>query len=220
MSALWQPVAGTRRVAFAPIGLDLRDDFGGGSLPDPVTLRMELQSGATWIATKQAPVRTSQGVFVYTGLGRALDPLAVPQFRVRIFIEAPHHRPAFQAATDAIEFDVPTYNDTTPPNVSPLMPETVIMLPTAGYPFGGHVRTIRGRVLDNTGAPLANAVIEADGVERVMTDETGGYTLPLRWQAPNAQVQVDATHSRTGTAGQRMLQLPAALNGSQDITVN
>lgn len=44
MSAMWQPVAGTRRVAFATIGLDLRDDFTGGSLPDPVTLQKECKA--------------------------------------------------------------------------------------------------------------------------------------------------------------------------------
>lgn len=220
MTAVWQVVPGERRVTFSPVALDLRDDFTGGNVPDPVTLKMELQSGANWIEAAIKPVRTSRGVFVYTGLGRAIDPLAVPQFRVRVTIEAPQHRALYQSNDDSIEFDVPTYNDATPPVMSPLVPDVIPMLPTASYRFAVHVRIIRGRVLNAGGAPLANAVVEADGVERVMTDESGSYALPLRWQAVNAVVQVDASHPRSTAVGQRMLQLPNALNGSQDITVN
>ena len=213
----WRVITADRRTSFCPVALDLRDEFTGAGVFGRVTLKLDLLSSGDWIETDREPVRNPGGVFLYTGLGRVLDPAAMPTFRVRVRIEARHYRPAFQATDDGIEFDVPTYNDATPPVVSPLLPAVVWLLPTAGYPFGGHVHRIHGRVLDPDGAPLADATVEADGVERVITGPSGAFTLPLRWQTANVNVTV--AHLRSGLSAAPVFTLPADLTGNHDITV-
>lgn len=216
----WRVITADRRTSFCPVALDLRDEFTGAGVFGAVDLTLELRSGTGWIESGRKPVRNAGGVFLFTGLGRVPDPVALPTIRVRVRIEAQYYRPAFQTTDDGIEFDVPTYNDAVPPAASPLVPEVVLMLPTANYPFGSHIRKIRGRVLDPGGAPLADATIEADGVERAMTGPSGGYTLPLRWQAANASVNVAAAHPRSGLSAAPVFNLPADLTGNHDITVS
>jgi hypothetical protein len=176
----WRVLSAERRVTHCPVALDLRDEFTGSGAFGKLSLSLDLQRGATWVATDLEPARSPGGVFLYPGLGRALDPAALPLFRVRVRIESDYYRPAYRVTDDAIELDVPTYNDAVAPVMSPLLPEVVLMLPTAAYPFGGHVRTVRGRALDPGAVPLSDAIVEADGVERVITGADGSFTLPLR----------------------------------------
>jgi hypothetical protein len=215
----WRVIPGGRRVSFCAVALDLRDEFTGAPAFGPISLDLDLRHGADWVPTAIRPTQNLGGIFLYTGLGRALDPAAVPLFRIRIRISAEYYRPAYQMTDDAIEFDVPSYNDSTPPVLSPLVPVAVLMLPSAGYPFGGHVRRIHGRILDSGGAPLADARVEADSVERVMTGPSGAFALPLRWQAANASVNVVVSYPRSGLSAVRSFTLPADLSGNHDITV-
>lgn len=217
---VWRPLPALRRVSFCPVALDLRDEFTGQPAFGPLRLMLDLQEGAGWRETGRMPVRNAGGVHLYTGLGRTLDPAAAPGFRVRVRIEAAYYRPAFRTTDDGLEFDVPTYNDTVPPAVSPLVPEVVLMLPAAAYPFAAHVRRLAGRVIDPAGMPVADATVAADGVERVMTGPDGAFTLPLRWQAPTASVNVAVDHPRSGRAAAQVLVLPGALGANHDITVS
>ncbi|HHJ13286.1 MAG TPA: hypothetical protein ENJ79_02760 [Gammaproteobacteria bacterium] len=219
MSAVWNVLSSLRRVSWAPVALDLRDEFTGAGAFGGIRLSLDRQSGPDWIETDIEPTRNAGGMFLYTGIGRAMDPAAAPSFRVRVRIEADYYRPAFQATDDAIEFEVPTYNDSVAPAFFPILPEVVLMLPSAAYPFGGHVRRIHGRVLDLAGRPLADAIVEADAVERVITGPAGDFTLPLRWQAPNANVNVVVQHPRSGGTAGRIFTLPGDLTGNHDITV-
>lgn len=208
-----------RRVTWCQVAMDLRDEFTGAGAFGSILLSLELQNGAEWIETDIKPLRNSHGIYLYTGLGRLMDPVAMPIFRVRVRIEADYYRPAFQVTDDAIDFDVPTYNDSVPPAASPLIPKIVLMLPNAGYPYGGHVRRIHGRILDPAGQPLTDATVQADGVERVITGSGGAYTLPLRWQTTTANVNITVDHPRSGRSAARFFTLPADLHGNHDITV-
>jgi hypothetical protein len=219
MSVVWQVIPSQRQVTWCPVALDLRDEFSGAGAFGRMTLSLDLQSGTNWIETDIRPARNAGGVFVYTGLGHAWAPAAMSTFRVRIRIDADYYRPAFRATDDAIEFDVPTYNDSVPPVFSPILPEVVLMLPTANYPFSGHVRRIHGRVLDPAGQPLADATVEADGVERVITGPSGAFTLPLRWQAPTANVNFVVDHPRSGRGAAGFFTLPGDLTGNHDIAL-
>ncbi len=216
----WRVISARRRVTRCAVALDLRDEFTGTGAFGRIKLSLDLQSGSNWIKTGNIqPSRNSGGVFLYTGLGRLIDPTVLPTFRVRVRIEADYYRPAFRVIDDAVEFDVPTYNDTVPPLASSLVPDVVLMLPTAGYPFGGHIRRIHGRVLDPGGQPLADATVEADGVERVITGPSGAFTLPLRWQTATANVNVAVDHLRSGHSAAQVFTLPGDLTGNHDITV-
>lgn len=215
----WQIISPDRRTSFCPIAMDLRDEFSGAGAFGEIHLELDTRDGTNWRPTDIEPVRNQSGIFLYTGLGKAMDPTALPGFRVRVRIEARHYRPVYRLTDDALEFDVPTYNDAVPPAVTPLMPEIVLMLPTAAYPFGGHIRVIHGRVLDPGGAPVADASVEADGVERVITGADGSFSLPLRWQGLTANVNVQVDHPRSGLTAAANFTLPADLTGNHDITV-
>lgn len=215
----WRVIEADRRTAYCPIALELRDEFTGGAVLGDVQVALDVQQGPIWAPNERKPTRTASGLFVFTGLGRAADPVALPSFRVRVRISAAHYRPKYRTTADGLEFDVAAYNDAVPPAVLPLMPEIVLMLPTSAYPFGGHVRVLRGRVLDPLGDPVADALIEADGVERVISDGKGGFSLPLRWQAPAAVVAVTVDHPRSGMGAALNFILPADLIGNHDITI-
>lgn len=215
----WRIIPSARRVDYCPIALDLRDEFTGGAIRVEASVRLETQDGARWLAARQGPRRNPSGLYVFTGLGRTANPAALPQFRVRVIVEAPYYRPLYRLTDDAIEFDIGAYNDTVPPVISPILPQVVLMLPTAGYRYAGHIRTIKGRVLDTGGAPVADAEVAADGVERVMTGPDGGFAVPLRWQDPAAIVALAVQHPRSGRTAAASLALPAALTGNHDLTI-
>jgi hypothetical protein len=215
----WRVIEADRRTAYCPIALELRDEFSGGAIIGKAQLSLDLQQGTAWVPSGRKPSRTPGGVFVFTGLGRALDPAAMPSFRVRVRIEAAYYRPKYRTLVDGLEFDVPAYNDSVPPGVVPLMPEIVLMLPASPYPFGGPIRVLRGRVLDPLGHPVEDALVEADGVERVMSDSRGGFCLPLRWQPPVGGVVVTVDHPRSGRSAATIVNLPTALNGNHDISI-
>jgi hypothetical protein len=215
----WQVITAARRATFCPIAVQLRDEFTGGGALGRVNLTLDRQDGATWHETDIQPTRNPGGIHVYPGLGRSVDPAALPQFRMRLRIVAALYRPLYAATDDGILFDVPTYNDAVPPAVAPLVPETVLMLPGPAYPFARHIRVLRGRILSAGGDPVADAVIDADGVERAMSGPNGGFSLPLRWQAAGAVVNVQVDHPRTGTSATVNFTLPGDLGNNQDITV-
>ena len=215
----WRVIPADRRTAFSGVAIELLDEFTGAQAIGTFNLTMDFQVGADWRETTIKPNRNASGIFVYTGLGKTFDPAAAPTFRVRVRIDAQYYRPGFQATDAGLEFDVPTYNDAVPPILTPLIPETVMMWPRANYPFAAHIRTIKGRVRNAGGDAMANAQLAADGVERVMTDESGAYTLPLRWQAQTTAVNVGVTHLRSGLSASRVFNLPADLSGNQDITI-
>jgi hypothetical protein len=216
----WRVIQAERKVEFCPIALDLRDEFTGEPVLARAALTLEVQNGTEWIARRNAPVRSPSGLYLFTGLGRSADPAALPQFHVRVTVSVPGYRPLYRLNDDALEFDVGTYNDQVAPAVTPIMPQLVLMLPSAGYRYAGHIRTLKGRVLDPGGDPVADAEVSADGVERVMTDESGGFTLPLRRPDPAAVVAVSVQHPRSGRSALANFNLPADLVGNHDLTIS
>lgn len=215
----WRVIQADRRTAYCPVALELRDEFTGGAVTGDVQIALDVEQGPVWQPTSHRPVRTPGGLYVFTGLGNAVDPLALPSFRVRVRISAAHYRAQYRVSADGLEFDVASYNHAVPPAVTPLMPEVVLMLPAAAYPFAGHVRILHGRVLDPLGDPVADALIEADGSERVISDDNGGFSLPLRWQTANAVVAVVVDHPRSGLGAAVNFNLPNDLIGNHDITI-
>ena len=215
----WQVLSADRKVDYCPIALDLRDEFTGGQVLPNATLSLEIQDGADWLAVARKPVRSPSGLYLYTKLGRSAAPAALPQFRVRVRAEVSNYRPLYRLTDDALEFDVATYNDAVAPAISPVMPQLVLMLPSAGYRFAGNIRTLKGRVLDPGGDPVADAQVMADGVERVMTDESGGFQVPLRWQDLVSVVAVTVQHPRSGRSAAANFNLPADLDGNHDLVI-
>ncbi len=215
----WRVLTAARRTDYCPVALELRDEYTGGAIIGGATLALEIEDGPRWRPTHHKPARSPGGLYLFTGLGRNVAPAALPQFRVRVTVAAEYYRPLYLLTDDALEFDVGTYNDQVEPAVFPIMPRVVLMLPTAGYRYAGHVRALHGRVLDSGGDPVANAEVTADGVERVMTGPSGSFSVPLRWQDPAAVVAVAVQHPRSGRSANANFTLPADLAGNQDLTI-
>lgn len=216
----WQPLPAARRVTHCPVALALRDEFsGGGPLSDP-ELVLERQAGSSWEASGIPPVRTASGIHAWLGLGRSVNPVAAPFATIRVRVTLAHQIPLYRATEDGLAFQVAAYNDGQPPASTPLMPETVLLLPGPSYPFRPGLRVLRGRVLDGAGAPVSDALVVGDNVERAMSDASGGFSLPLRWQPASGNVAIDVSHPRSGMAASVTATLPAALDRSFDVTVS
>jgi hypothetical protein len=215
----WRPSTERPFTMECPVALRLVDEFTGNGPIGEIDMKIDFEDGTNWRSSNLTATRTAGGLFAYPGLGRHPDPATVPSFRVRVRISAQFYRPVYAADSDGLEYLVPTFNDVTPPAFTPVMPDAVFLLPASNYPFPGHVRVLRGTVhRASDSAALENARVSA-GVERVLSDERGAFSLPLRWQLLNASVAVLAEHLRTGLSNTVTVTLPGALATNQDILV-
>jgi hypothetical protein len=210
---VWRRLPGAR-VLHAPIALRLVDDFAGTAPFGRVGAALDVEDGARWVPTDIEAVRTISGIIAYPGLGRAQNPATAPAVRYRVRLtddeERLIYRPAYRYTLDGLEFDVSPWNDTQPPAVSPAQPETVFLWPGANYPFARAILILHGRTIDGGGAPLADARVAA-GIDHVLSDERGVFSLPIRLTAPAASIMVLADHARTGVSASANVPLPTGL---------
>jgi hypothetical protein len=61
--------------------------------------------------------------------------------------------------------------------------------------------------------------VRLGNVERVLTDEAGSYSLPIRWAQNGIPLNIDAEHPRTNRSGMIAVTLPQDLGASQRITI-
>jgi hypothetical protein len=183
-----------------------------------------------WVPQDTPAIRTPSGAIAYPELGRRRAPGAGPErFRVRFTgIGLAPLYPAdgadFDATVAGVEFTAYPYDDAHPPAVGS-EPRLVRLLPGIAFPYGPGVRTVYGVVVDAvTGAPVANALVEARGttirdgiawLERTLTDSGGAFRLALRWEgepvtgpSPVQIFHLTATE-RPGRAGALDVRLPA-----------
>ena len=78
---------------------------------------------------------------------------------------------------------------------------------------------IHGRMRATNGQPVRDVLLEFQGLDRAMTDERGEFAFGLRRAPASGQVTIDAYHDRTGRTQSFTLQLPAALQANQDLTL-
>jgi hypothetical protein len=217
----WQTIPGERLMLYSPIGLRLVDDFTGTRPFGPIQADLEEQdSNGDWHATAVSAVRTPGDVLGYPGLGRSANQAAQPVRRYRVLLSAAWYRADYLINLDAIEFDVHPYDDQNPPALFPAQPNDVFLLPSFNYPFPRHIRVLRGVVEDAANNPVANVEVTEGPRERVLTDSRGAFSIPLRWPALNAAVQIDALDHRTGRSGQININLPGDLAQGHTITIN
>ncbi len=217
----WQQIPGERLTMYSPVGLNLIDDFSGANPVGRFEAELDEQDTAgDWHSTTIQAVRSLGNTLVYPGLGRTVETAVTPIRRYRVRLASRFYRADYLMNDDGIEFDVHPYNDDTPPAVIPNQPVDVFLLPSASYPFPGHVRVLRGEVVDNLGDPVANVEVVEGARERVLTDARGEFALPLRWPALSGPVQIDAVDHRTGRNGSINATLPADLAHSNTITIN
>ena len=205
---------------YSGIGIRALDDFTGLPPVYPVYAQLEAQDNAgVWQTVEADAVVTPTGIISYPALGRSAHATAQPQQAYRTRLLSDFYRPDYLINTDAIPFVVHPYDDQNPPANFPTIPQTVMLMPASGYPYPGHIRLVHGVVLDNANQPVANAEISEGARERVLSDERGVFTLPLRWPALNAAVVLDAIDHRTGRTDQININLPGDLSQGHTFTV-
>jgi hypothetical protein len=220
MSA-WEVIATERRRLYSPVGLRLVDDFTGVAPIGAVNAFLDVRTVAgAWEETEVSAVRTLSDVLVYPRLGRSAHAATAPIVRYRVRVEALFYRPDYLVNLDAVEFDVHPYDDDVAPAQFAKQPQNLFLIPATNYPFPGHVRVLRGRVVDAGGVAISNVEVTESTQERVLSDTRGGFALPLRWPALNAAVQIDALDHRTGRSGQLSINLPADLAVGHVVTIN
>jgi hypothetical protein len=215
----WRLLPQERIALYSPIGLRLVDDFTGRGPLGRVTARLDRQvSVGVWSPTDIGYVATESGILVWPGLGREWEPGSAPTRRYRARVEADLYRPEYLQNADGIEFNAPPWDDHEPPSPMTSGSQDLYLFPEVSYDFPTWVRVLRGVVEDSaTGDPVANVLVHQAAAERVLTDERGAFTLPLRWA--NNGDPLDAVDIRTGHVGSHVLNLPADLQSSVTITI-
>ena len=209
-----------RTVQYAPIALRPIDDFTADSPIVETTFVLDRKVGTRWVETGIEAVRTPSGLTIWPGLGRVRFVAAEPVAKYRVRFADPNslgiYRPAFAFALDGLEFDVASWNDTNPPASLPDTPALVYLYPGVSYPFPKSVPLLRGRTVDAANNPLANALVTG-GTDNVVSDERGGFALPIRLSASPNSIVVTAEHQRSNTAGDVTVSLPGGLATAVDI---
>ncbi|MCI0432645.1 MAG: carboxypeptidase-like regulatory domain-containing protein [Gemmatimonadetes bacterium] len=216
----WTAIPSERTVLYSQIGLRLVDEFSGGPSQYPVAALLSYQDSAgDWQPTSIKPTPTPSGNLSFPGLGRSANLPAAVMVRHRVQLASEFYRPEYLRTLDALEFDIHPYDDDQPPAVVPNVPQTVLLLPSAVYPHAAFVRTVRGQTLDTSGDPIVNVEVTAGTSERVLSDERGVFSLPLRWAPLSGNVVIDAIDHRTGRTDQINLALPQDLLQGQTFTL-
>ncbi|MFF8958566.1 carboxypeptidase-like regulatory domain-containing protein [Streptomyces sp. NPDC014894] len=224
---------------FLPLGRSARhspvwfvpfDEYAAKVRATGVSVRLDRFTEDGWLPLDDAAVRTPSAALAFPGLGRRREPWAAGPQRHRARFAAPGHRPLypadgepFSAALDAVEFLVHPYDDGFPPAAT-ASPRLIRLLPDVTFPYPPGVRTVRGVVrAAGTGAPVANALVEARGRtsrdrarwhERTLTDAAGAFRLALRWEGEKSDadpaVETFRLHAveRPGRTGALELRLP------------
>jgi hypothetical protein len=217
----WRKLPGEFSHLYSPIGLRLVDELTGQLPVGDTTAELEVRDGVTWYPTEIPVVRTPRGVMTYPGLGRQSSRGGPPSRHYRVRVSAALYRPWYRAIQDGIEFDAPRYDDGNPPAPVTTAPQTVLLVPAPNYPFQPHVPVLRGVIRDQvTQRPVPDVRVELVNSERVLSDESGCFALPMRFTPPNTPVTIDALDQRTNRVGQLPnISLPAALGQSHTITI-
>ena len=204
----------------SPIGLKTIDSFTSGEPLAPLRVRVDVQVGAAWLETSLQPTRTPSGMLTLPGIGRRFNPTTnFTQQRYRLRIECAEYIAEYRSTTDGFEFFVPPYDDLNPPAIPNANVRNLALHPSPNYPFGGAVRVVHGRVREANASPVRDAVIEFNGLDRVMTDERGEFAFGLRRAPVNGPIVLDVHHDRSGRSQSFTLQLPAALQANQVLTL-
>jgi hypothetical protein len=216
----WQVRPSDAQQLYAQIGLALIDEFTGLDPKYPVHADLEYQDvSGDWRPVEREPVMTPSGILSFPGLGRSAQAATQPVLRHRVLLRSDYYRPEYLRQLDGLEFDIHSYDDATPPAVVPTHPQTEFLLPNTSYAYPSHIRIVRGLVQDVAGDAVANVEVSQGVNERVLTDERGAFSLPLRWPAANAVVTLDALDHRTGRSASITIHLPGDLAQGQLFTI-
>jgi hypothetical protein len=214
----WRALVGETIQLFVPTGQRLVDDLTGDKPIGAIRAHLDLKVGLAFSPTDIRALITASAILTYPALGRTAFPASATPRRYRLRVEAEFYRPLYLSTIDGIEFDASPYDDTTNPAVIP-DPQDLILAPATNYPFPPYVPVLHGFVRDVGGNPVGNALVVQGVRERVLTDDGGTFSLPLRWALTGVPIAIDAS-DRIGRTGTTIVTLPGSLLTGQTITIN
>lgn len=228
----WLPVTEERSVRSSPAWFQVIDDVTGRPPMSPVRVSLEVLDGATWRPVDGAVAITAGGALVFPRLERRRLVAGVPARRYRVRVSSEWYRPLYRRLAMGVEFQtLPDSDETLPPGAPPpVTPQRIdlVLLPSVTYPYGTHVRTLRGQVVDGTdgGRPVEDVMVSCRTViggqprlERTLTDARGAFALALRWVAIGGTATVIALDERTRLTSTVNIAVPEDLRHSQLITI-
>src|SRR5207244_1219840 len=123
----------------------------------PVLVRLDQQEGAGWSPIDVPATITTAGMVAFPGLERRRETAGVPPRRYRARTEAEFYRPLYREEANGLEFDALPHND----DVQPPAPVQIdmVLLPSVSYPYAAYIRTLRGIVHDQAGAPVEDVLV-------------------------------------------------------------
>jgi hypothetical protein len=204
----------------SPIGLQVIDSFTNAAPLAPFRVRVDVQVGLAWLETLLRPTHTPSGMLTLPGLGRRANPTVnSAQQRYRLRIESAEYIADYRRTTDGFGFLVPPYDDLNPPAIPNANVRILALHPSPNYPYEGSVRVVHGRVRETNRSPVRDAAVEFQGLDSAMTDERGEFAFGLRRAPASGQIVLDVHHDRSARSQSFTLQLPAALQGNQVLTL-
>jgi len=208
---------------YSPIGLQVIDSFLNTQPIARYQVSVDVRDGTQWVPTTLRAVHTSNGVLTLPGLERhAVVTPGMPPRRYRLRIDSDEYIPVYRRTLDGHEFLAFAYNDTNRPFLPGTNVSLLLLAPSSAYPYPTDVRVLRGTLTEaSNGAPIRDATIDyAAGHVAAMTDAAGNFALGLKHAPANGAIAIDVHHDRTNRVDTRNLQLPAALQSNQVITLN
>jgi hypothetical protein len=192
------------------------DDFTGTLPIARVDVAIDVEDGTSWRALDNTAIATPLGMYTFPNLEKVGVATGLSARKYRLRVSASGYVPYYIFNSAGVEVDVLPYDNDDAPTTLPTQPTIIALYPTASYPFGNEVPLLYGSVVDSSSHPVANALVECS-TERVLTDSTGAFVLPMR-KSPPGQALVDASDS-TGRTGTTAVTLPQGLGQRQTITI-
>lgn len=217
----WRALPDERSELYSPIGLLPVDDITGRSPIGALRAFLDAKEATGgWRRTDVQPVISFGGVLTFPALGRKREPLNRPPSRYRLRVEADHYIARYRRDQDGIEFDAFAYDDNTPPQTAPGMPDRMVLMPGPTYPFAAHLLVLRGVVVDGTGAPVGDAEVAIGATRRALSDGRGSFALAAPMPTAPTVIQVDAADLRTGRVGGTAVHFPRGLMSNIQIAIS
>jgi hypothetical protein len=218
---------------YAGLGVQLIDEFASvpsASVEAPplgwATIDIDIDDGGGVFRALDPDhlitMRTPSGVVWYPWLEHHPDARGLPARNYRVRVSAGVYAPRYAYDSGGVIVAVSPYDDNTPPAATAPAPAKIFLLPTATYPFAPGVPVLRGAIVDSTGTPVPDALVNwidpTLQTDSVLTDADGEFALPMRRAALNAPIDIHA--ERPGLSGDTIIRIPQDLSTFHTIPIS
>jgi hypothetical protein len=221
----WQLATDERSVRFSPAWFRLVDELTGLAPFERVHVRVDQRDVTGWRSIDVPTIVTAAGMVAFPGLERRRETAGVAPGHYRLKVDAEFYRPLYREQADGVTFEAAPHND----EVQPPAPSRtdLFLLPSVTYPYSAHIRTLRGIVQDQSGAPVEDGLVSTQAqiglrtrLDRTLTDGRGAFALPLRWVALGSTASVSCIDRRRQRGATITVNFPDDVGQNRLITIS